>query len=541
MEAPAWVRLRISNTGPAAPPLFLKTSFKSREYAIYVTDLSRVWSEQLDEYAIKERGTSEDNHFGNIDKSNFGDLLETVASALKQSDGNSHKIILESTGELILQAKLALPEPLDPFNWNFHLELLPLEDISKQLTLPLLASSFKQRTQINDLVHHLQEKDKVISKLLDQLDSINIDLTTVFPSITGLRGSKKTIKREQAAKHVPGLRTFREDEWRSTSTSSTAAPSTIDEVMENMATDMHVGLSGDVEIGDQDELWWTHLNEFSQPKEVTLPTKAVAIEDEAMETEDDDDEFQRQATPPHLKKAEPHGNGKSKLPQQDKKTRGKFEQNDHSDDDESTEDEDLDAPRKAIKQEPLSQNPTEHTATPDVRNHVPVEKPAPPKPRSRFTIGKPKKEPTPEITSQHEQMDAIPSSHEQPSPDITAPTRASSIPPKPVRSRFKIGGKKDDAVQSRGATLSRTPDPHVAVDRESIGTQSMASRAKVPDSDGPLQHTPTRSESKAEAAPPKPKAPTPEPETAEEVADRRRLELKRLQESKPAPKKKRRL
>ncbi|KAF2812892.1 XLF-domain-containing protein [Mytilinidion resinicola] len=540
MEASAWVRLRISNAGPRAPPLFLKTSFISRKYTIYVTDLSRVWSEQLDEHAIKERGTSEDNHFGNIDESNFADLLETVASALEQSNGNSHKIIPEGTDELILQAKLVLPEPLDPFNWKFHLELLSSEDISKQLTLPLLASSFTHRSQINDLVHNLQEKDKVISRLLDQLDSINVGLSTVFPSITGLRASKKTIKRDQAAKHVPGLRTFNEDEWRSTSRLCTVTPSTIDEVMENMATDVHVGLLGDVEIGDQDNLWWTHLSEFSQSKEVAGSTKAESIEDEAMETEDDGDEFQRQATPPHLKKTETRENVKSNFCPHQKNHRQDLENEDDSGD-ETTEDEDLDAPPKAIKQEPLSQNPTEHITKLNIDNQVPVEISVPPKPRSRFTIGKPKKAPTLESTPQQEQADAIPSLRGQPVSDESAPTRGSSIPPKPARSRFKIGGKKDDATHSRGATLSRTPDPHAVVDHESSSGRSMASTTKPRVLDDPPQDNSTGSESKVEAAPLKPKARTPEPETAEEIADRRRRELKRFQETKPAPKKKRRL
>jgi hypothetical protein len=299
MDKSGWVRLRISNGGSKTPPLFLKTAFASRSYSIYLTDLSRVWSEELDEYAITDRGTSEDNHFGRIDKSNFADLLETVVSTLKQSDDNIHTILPDTDG-LILHARLALPEPLDPFSWRFHLGLLPLEGISRQLTLPLLASSYAQTSQIKDLAHSLQEKDKVISKLLDQLDSINVDLTTVFPSITGLRGSRKTIKREQAAKHVPGLRVFDEAEWRSNSRQPEEVSFSIDEVMGNITTHVDVDFLGGVDM-DRHDLWWTHLNEASHPRKAALPAPVESKEDEATETEEDeDDEFQVRKLSSHL-------------------------------------------------------------------------------------------------------------------------------------------------------------------------------------------------------------------------------------------------
>jgi hypothetical protein len=183
----------------------------------------------------------------------------------------------------------------------------------------------------------------------------------------------------------------------------------------------------------------------------------------------------------------------------------------------------------------------EPSTIPNTSNERPVEEPATSKPRSRFTIGKPNKAQTPGLPPEPEKMITTTSFLEEPLAEKIAPTEPAPVAPKPPRSRFKIGGKKGDAGQSRSATLSRTPDPHAAAERDLNTIQSITSRVKpaVPDELPPNRTA--RQESKAVTAPSKPKTPTPEPETADDVAERRRKELKRQLEVKAPTKKKRRL
>jgi len=79
---------------------------------------------------------------------------------------------------------------------------------------PLWTLANKQQEQIQDLLHRLKEKDHVISKLLDHVESSNNDLVTIFPSTAGMKATREISKREQATQLVPGLRPFDEVTWQ---------------------------------------------------------------------------------------------------------------------------------------------------------------------------------------------------------------------------------------------------------------------------------------------------------------------------------------
>ncbi|KAL9621418.1 MAG: hypothetical protein Q9160_004178 [Pyrenula sp. 1 TL-2023] len=88
--------------------------------------------------------------------------------------------------------------------------------IQQEILVPALEAAARRDEQILSLKQHLRNKDHVISRLLDKIDSSGIDLSMVFPGLTTARSSKKRIDAEQAEKSVAGLAAFNESEWEET-------------------------------------------------------------------------------------------------------------------------------------------------------------------------------------------------------------------------------------------------------------------------------------------------------------------------------------
>ena len=105
-----------------------------------------------------------------------------------------------------------LPKGLQPLQWPIHLTLLPQSELSSQLTIPILRAQNARMRELERLVEMLREKDHVIQKLVDKLETTGAELGHVFPGAAGKGGRK--IPRKLAEERVKGLSVFEVEDWK---------------------------------------------------------------------------------------------------------------------------------------------------------------------------------------------------------------------------------------------------------------------------------------------------------------------------------------
>jgi hypothetical protein len=198
------------------PQLLVKPAFDLDSYIVHLTDLSNIWCEELDVHGIVKRAAQEQSpiEVSKRDTAQLAILLENVKKSLLNGEDAICRATRNDADGITLHTSISLPEPLDCLTWKFNLEKRTSATLKNELILPLLVSSHIQNERITALISTMTEKDKAISRLVDQFESHNMDLAAAFPSIGGTKTGRRMVKREQAAKHVPALRPFREEAWR---------------------------------------------------------------------------------------------------------------------------------------------------------------------------------------------------------------------------------------------------------------------------------------------------------------------------------------
>ncbi|KAK8166556.1 XRCC4-like factor-domain-containing protein [Phyllosticta citrichinensis] len=300
-----WSRLK-----PDSPDsklrLFIKPQISPSSYTVLITDLCHIWEESLDRKQIIRRAleleTSIDPTEG-LDQLQL--LLEKIESAVHGSKGTSVKLARRGPDlALRLRLTIPLPAPLEDLKWEMAMTPSSEVGVKEHLTLPLLAKAQEQRSQIDDLIGHLNAKDHVITKLLDKLEGTGFDLSSVFPGIAGTRGSKHSTPREQVARQVHGVGAFDVESWRS---SRNFTSSTDDSLILSAISSMRLHGEGEIDVVDR---WLSRLPaDFDEarreePVRRIIESGAEGLVQDASGTQDDD-VFERQATPPHLRKTKP--------------------------------------------------------------------------------------------------------------------------------------------------------------------------------------------------------------------------------------------
>ena len=539
-----------------APKLLIKSHFDTSAYKIQLTDLRYIWSEKLSKNDIIQRaadiGSSIDP---SEDDEQFQIFLNKIQSALNREDGTSLKLHggENDNPSLALDISAPLPHPLPAFAWSLNLPLLPPRHLEQELITPLLLKSSNLQHQIQHLVSELQDKDRVISKICDRLDTSGNDLTTVFPGVSNIKTSRKKSQREQLARHVKGLADFDEDAWRRQNGSFRSVSDDGLE-MEEVLKDLRVPeASGG--LGVVDDRWWDHLGEGSHPGPTVRGTAAHHSSldrrnktNEASQHQDEsmpDDEFQRQGTPPHMKRqgsSEGHDAGSPEPVRM--KTNEEISEADLAgvvDDESTTDDEDdLDAPPKKPQPSQRSRSPDKQTTKlgtlrgrlsprpPSSAEPSTPEVSSPPRePRSKLGMvggrssqapASSAKEPTPNTMSANTEskprskLGMIGGKSKAPASSLEEPEKHKSTSPPPPRSSKMglIGGKKPTGTLSPASSVGSPKPSH----------ESSPRRSRLPEKDS-----------------------TPKPiETSQERADGKRDQLKRQLEEKAskAPAKKKR-
>lgn len=275
-----------------------------------MTDLSNVWTEHMSRQDILNRADEDATTIDpSEDPEQFEVLLRKIGEALSGESGCTASLengLREDSMKLTVSTKL--PAPLRPLIWTIYLSKEPQSSTSQHLILPLLRAEAGWESRQRTLLDHLSKKDWVLGKLFDKIESMGIDLSTIFPGVAGLRKAHGDTLLSHAANYVKGVAPFDEQEWL-----DGVAKSSPDSVV---AANIVAEVSGSVEtreierLGPPPDSWWVKLSATrvsirapSKRGEVTKtaaekPTKPVSNmdTDKDNDDDDDDDEFEVRTT-----------------------------------------------------------------------------------------------------------------------------------------------------------------------------------------------------------------------------------------------------
>ncbi|OCL05524.1 XLF-domain-containing protein [Glonium stellatum] len=545
MEKSKWMPLELSNSAKSVPQLLVRASFSSESYQIFVTDLSRIWSEELESRDIVKRAIKDDTAIDPYQNaSQLPILLDKIASSLKGTVGTKYRIVQTQTDTLHLQTTTPLPPPLDALQWNFHLKLLNSDTLKHEFVLPLLASSFIQNQQIADLISHLKDKDNVISKLLDQLESNGVSLSMVFPSAGGMKVTKRATLRQQAARYVNGLGAFDEVQWRASPKQPEMRNMPVfRDLMNDIFSNSDISMLGNLNMEGASGSWWTSVEHPSGEVSSVKLGPAMLKTETSTPSSIEDEDFQRQATPPHLKKSRsPVSTSRldsAKLAAHNRQT--------SADDDETTEDDNLDVSSSKLTKITVRarQSPDGYVGSPKAQqkeNMLSKEDLWIAKPRRLGVVGGSKAK-RPVIRDTPVQSSPPPPADDDTTDGDTADEKLASPIPTPIitstsadvtqairkKKLGMIGGKKKDPLEAK----TDTPNTSMSTDAQ-VGNVIRGPFRAISEGSSPAQdETPVEEakfgryeprgrislETKRTVSPPR--------ESSRERADRKREELKR--------------
>ncbi|KAJ5661057.1 uncharacterized protein N7484_000429 [Penicillium longicatenatum] len=471
-----WHILSLQQT--SSPPLLFHYTWTHQGYALYVTDLTSIWTEKLSHREILAR--AEENN-ATIDPSEDQEQLDVLLAKLGEAlrgEGGSATLRSGSEDSLELSTHSKLPAPLRPLIWTLHLSKESSSSLANHLLLPLLKDEAGWESRQRILLNQLKQKDWALGKLLDRFEGLGVDLGTVFPGAAGLR-TKKGSTRTDAGKFVKGLAPFDESAWlrESGAESSGLAANILHELG---------GYSSAEEFRAPEDKWWEDLPKRSEAssqsgKRTTTPEETLS-RDESIQGSQQDRDLDLDQDVPDI------GAGEATA---------------------SNSEPEADAPQR-------TPTPTKPTPKPETK-----ESPKKTKVKGRLgLIGGRKKEKQP-----------------SPTPPPPSPPRAQSPMPTPQKQKPKGGKLGTIGGKAKNKSPEASSKPATAAPER---TQERSNES--PDLDDPAgvvatglkeeSQIPSREKKSAETVP---------EETEEQKTIRKREELKRqLEEKSKAPKKKRR-
>ncbi|KAJ5232226.1 XLF/Cernunnos protein [Penicillium chermesinum] len=297
-----WRRLHSSQRD--LPPLLFKYSWTRQGYALYVTDLTSIWAEQLSKAQILKRADeiattidpSEDLEQLDMLLAKIGEALDGVTGSVSIHAGSQADSI-----EMVTSSKL--PAPLKPLKWSFYGLKQPATSLTEQILLPLLEDEASRESRERFLLDQIKQKDWVLGKLFDKIESLSVDLGAIFPSASRRRNAQNAITKDEVAKCVNGVAPFDRSAWLAES----GEPSADNTDLAANLVEAIIGPGPQKSIGElqpSQQGWWHVL----QQREDSVPEDEKNDEgdmDLDVSTASEDEEFERQETPPNLKPQQP--------------------------------------------------------------------------------------------------------------------------------------------------------------------------------------------------------------------------------------------
>ncbi|KAF2458436.1 XRCC4-like factor-domain-containing protein [Lineolata rhizophorae] len=263
-----WSALRLSRVPAGAPPLFVKASFTPTGYTAYVTDLSHVWAEKLERRQIVLRALEDDTTIDPSESAKqLSHLLNIIQDALLSKKPGTRRELQANHSPsndddgLILALTAPLPKPLGALKWRVKLVRMDDEHVKTELLLPLLGAAAACKHQASNLIRQLHSKDHVISKLMDKLDESGIELSSVFPSVAGIRGITNENQRTIVAQRVRGFAPFEESSLHGSSNQVILREDNLAKVVEDIFSTDHTFGIGTFQPVSGAVGWWKALDD----------------------------------------------------------------------------------------------------------------------------------------------------------------------------------------------------------------------------------------------------------------------------------------
>ena len=211
----SWKILPLDSSSDVPIPLLVKYEITPSSYAVWITDLSGCWAENADRRQIIRRAFDLET---SIDPSEDPDQLRLFLRYLGEGfdSESSATLKLQQHGEqgMILAMKLPLPGSLAPFEWNFHLNRSPSTILVTQLLFPIFNSRLADSFGIASLLQEIENKDNMISKLTETMQSGGISMSKVFPGVKSLKSVSQPLSRDALGKSVKSLSRFDASKWQ---------------------------------------------------------------------------------------------------------------------------------------------------------------------------------------------------------------------------------------------------------------------------------------------------------------------------------------
>ncbi|KAI1121284.1 XLF-domain-containing protein [Nemania abortiva] len=293
---------------PGLPALLVSARFGKSSYTLHVTDLANIWVEELDRRGILFRSLQENTSIDLVDADpeQWAVFLSKLRAALDPTSPDhgltSLSIAADSQSKnqdgITLRITCELPKPLAPLKWPVHLQKCPPTSLASELVLPLVQGHYTHFREAEDLMNQLKEKDVLITKLLDKLNTMHTPLESIFNSLS----AKSAATRAAAEERIKGLAPFNEEKWRLNRTIE--SPKDAPTLLRSVFGDSGFSGATNTDIGMSDTLnsWWAKLGsefraaskaESSPPRHEPREKVSISTESEAIDNED----FQVQVTP----------------------------------------------------------------------------------------------------------------------------------------------------------------------------------------------------------------------------------------------------
>ncbi|KAM0706591.1 hypothetical protein Q7P35_005918 [Cladosporium inversicolor] len=473
-----WKHLRQNDA--QLPSLLVKASFGKNGYSIRLTDLSRIWAEELDKAEILSRARARNCSIDPGEDAEQYDIFnQKLQSALQQHGNTTLALSTMKNGNLKLHLEAPLPSPLPTFEWEMDLKQMSDRSVEVDLVSPLLQKACLLERHIQLLIAEIQAKDKVIGKITDRLETSGHDLTAVFPGVANVKTTGNKSKREQFARHVRALGEFDEASWSAkVATDNDGLPVSDDSADVILASLPPVNAEKETHLD-----WWRKiangqhigftkggLGDGATTRNRDLNHEQSFGGRSKSDVGDDNDDFQRQATPPHLR-------AHSKLPT----SNGNVDESMH-DQDSTEDDDDLDGPPSRSKPPRQAKHNITHALAP--ANTSTSSAPPPSKPTA------------------HAATAYGPFTHEEDTEDddddLDGPSQASQ---KPSSSTSQLASREKS--QTPQPPTSSAPSP-----RKRLGTLGGRARTKSPT---PMSMTPIEEQAFSKPTSPSPEKPKAKP------------------------------
>ncbi|KAK5952554.1 hypothetical protein OHC33_006600 [Knufia fluminis] len=468
-----------TNRKKQCPKLYYSYAADEKGIKLRFTDLIALWAAEASSDAVREHAKFTKTSIDPDSKSQLRVLLQKLGQSLAEGTNVLKKDEGSDSEAVLLETTLTLPRPLEPLKWQFHLESQGSGQMAEHILRPCLFEASESAKKIDTLIGTIETKDHIISRLLEKIEGSSMDLSLIFPGITGARARKGQVTIKDAQKHVPGLREFNKAEWKEFFNSDSNYASFETAGLFRLAVE-----SCPKHTPQQHEKWLEKLPKATATTSQVAQSALYRSSSPVRPDTDSDNEFETQ------KKR----NGAAKQ-------RGSYD----SSDTESDEERPLErrTPRKPDKQAqsplgssppPLPPPPSEH-----IRSHSSsstdteassVRAPSS-KPKGRIGHLGLKSKPVPARSARKTQP---PSSSPPPSrPVTTAPVESSSPPPEPPTTNTNTKRPKSSSSAatasapstprklgrlggSRKATESATPEKKAADEQQQNSTQNTPSR-----------------------------------------------------------------